>query len=102
MRESAILIFALVVGIVLGMIFYGGLWWTVRRSVSSKSPGTWLIGSFLLRALIAVSGFYFVSRGDWRSLLACLLGFLIARVSVTRLTRAPLEVKSRFAEGMGP
>ena len=89
-------------GILLGAIFYGGLWWTVRSTVSAKSSAAWLIGSFLLRAMIALGGFYFVSRGDWRSLLACFLGFLIARVLVTRLTRVPLAAKTRFIEETEP
>jgi F1F0 ATPase subunit 2 len=75
---------ALLAGILLGAIFYGGLWWTVRRGVVSKTLGAWLIGSFVLRAVMAVGGFYVVSRGDWRSLLACLLGFIVARIGATR------------------
>jgi F1F0 ATPase subunit 2 len=100
--EVAILILALFMGIVLGTIFYGGLWWTVRRIVSSKSPGVWLIGSFLLRAMIAAGGFLFVARGDWRSILACFIGFLAARIGVTRLTRAPLDTKTRVIEETSP
>jgi F1F0 ATPase subunit 2 len=102
MNETSILIMALLAGVLLGMIFYGGLWWTVRRSVSPKSSNVWLIGSFPFRAIIAVGGFYLVSRGNWRSLLACLLGFLIARIAVTRLLRAPHEQKSRCVRGTGP
>jgi F1F0 ATPase subunit 2 len=102
MSETSILIMALLAGVLLGMIFYGGLWWTVRRSVSCKSSNVWLIGSFPCRAIIAISGFYLVSRGDWRSLLVCLIGFLIARIGVTRLLRAPHERKSLCVRGTGP
>jgi F1F0 ATPase subunit 2 len=102
MKESSILILALLAGILLGTIFYGGLWWTVRSTVSSRSSGAWLIGSFPLRAMIAVGGFYFVSRGDWRSLLACFLGFLVARIAVTRVTRAPLGTKTRLIQETDP
>ena len=101
MSETSILILALPAGVLLGMFFYGGLWWTVRRSVSSKSSNVWLIGSFPFRAMIAIGGFYLVSRGDWRSLLVCLLGFLIARVGVTRLLRAPHEQTGRGVGGTG-
>jgi F1F0 ATPase subunit 2 len=102
MRGSSILILALSAGILLGTIFYGGLWWTVRSTVTTKGSGALLIGSFLLRAMIALGGFYFVSRGDWRSLLACFLGFLVARIGVTRLTRAPLATKTRYMQEPGP
>ena len=86
MSETLALTAALLAGILLGAIFYGGLWWTVRRGVLSKTLGKWLIGSFVLRAVVAVGGFYVVSHGDWRSLLACLLGFIVARIGATRLT----------------
>jgi F1F0 ATPase subunit 2 len=46
----------------------------------------------LLRTGIVLAGFYFIARGQWERLVACLCGFVIsrmmARVIVTRLTRA--------------
>jgi F1F0 ATPase subunit 2 len=101
MGEISILIRALLAGLLLGILFYGGLWWTVRRSMSTGHVGIWLIGSFLLRASITIGGFYFVAQGDWRALLACLLGFLMARICVTRLTSTPPERRSRLLQGSG-
>jgi hypothetical protein len=37
---------------------------------------------------VALTGFYFVAGGQWERLLACLLGFFIARMVVTWLTGA--------------
>jgi F1F0 ATPase subunit 2 len=68
-------------------MFFGGLWWTVRKGVSSKRPALWFFGSLLLRMSIALAGFYFVTGGHWERLMMCLLGFVIARFIVTRLTR---------------
>jgi F1F0 ATPase subunit 2 len=95
MNEAPALLLALLAGIVLGAIFFGGLWWTVRRGVSSRRPALWFLGSLLLRAAIALAGFYFVARGDWRRLVACLLGFILGRIGVTWLARAP-KGKSRW------
>jgi hypothetical protein len=50
----------------------------------------------------AFGGFYLVSRGDWRRLLACLLGFLLARILVTRFTRGAIEAKNQVGEGGAP
>jgi F1F0 ATPase subunit 2 len=86
--DSLSLALALVTGIVLGTIFFGGLWWTVRKSLSSRQPGLWILGSLLLRTGLALTGFYFVSRGHWERLLVCLLGFVAARLIVIRLTRS--------------
>ena len=91
MNETLTLALALVAGLLLGAIFFGGLWWTVRKGVSSKQPTLWFFGSLLLRMSIALTGFYFVSGGHWERLLVCLLGFVIARFIVTRLAGPPVE-----------
>jgi F1F0 ATPase subunit 2 len=76
-----------VAGLVLGAIFYGGLWWTVRR-VAAKAAGLWLVGSFVVRAIVVLAGFYAVARGTWYGAVVCLVGFLVARIIVTCATRA--------------
>ena len=87
MNETLSLVLALVTGVLLGVMFFGGLWWTVRKGVSSRRPALWFFGSLVLRMSIALAGFYLVTGGHWERLLLCLLGFLIARIIVTRLTR---------------
>jgi F1F0 ATPase subunit 2 len=92
MLESLTLMLALLLGSFLGAVFFGGLWWTIRRGLASNSTALWFLGSIVIRTAIAVFGFYLIGRGDWHRLLACLVGFLLARASVTRLTRtAPLD-----------
>ena len=89
MNETLALILTLLAGVLLGAIFFGGLWWTIRRGVSSKQPAALFFFSLLLRTGIALAGFYFVARGDWRRVLSCLVGFILARMLVTWLTRVP-------------
>jgi F1F0 ATPase subunit 2 len=91
------LVLALLAGVLLGTIFFGGLWWTIRKGLSSKQPAALFFFSLLLRTGMAMGGFYFVARGDWRRLLACLLGFFLARILVTRLTRAPIAKRVQIA-----
>ena len=91
MNELLPLALALVAGLFLSALFFGGLWWTVRKGVLSKQPAPWFLGSLLLRTGIILAGFYFVSGGHWDRLLACLLGFIIARFIVTRLTGPPVD-----------
>ena len=99
MNDTLPLVLAWVAGGVLGAIFFGGLWWTVRMGTSSTQPALWFLGSLLLRMSIALAGFYFVSGGHWDRLLACLLGFVIARFIVTRLTGPPIEHHNSRAKG---
>jgi F1F0 ATPase subunit 2 len=100
MNETLRLAPVLVTGVLLGVMFFGGLWWTVRKGVSSQRPALWFFGSLLLRMSIALAGFYFVSDGQWERLLVCLFGFVTARLIVTRFTRspvAPLSVPAKEA-----
>jgi len=78
---------ALVVGLVLGAMFFGGLWWTVRLALSSRWAAHWFFGSLLLRTGILLAGFYFACGRDWRRWLVAVIGFSLARVLVSRLTR---------------
>jgi F1F0 ATPase subunit 2 len=83
---------ALVTGLVLGAFFFGGLWWTVHKGVTSETPALWFLGSLLLRTGAILAAFYVVSQGHWSGLVACLLGFLTARVIVVRrLGREPAD-----------
>jgi len=87
MNEALTLALAGLAGAALGAFFFGGLWWTVRRGVSSGHPALWFLGSGLLRMGITLAGFYFVSGGQWKRLVACLVGFILARLAVMWLIR---------------
>jgi F1F0 ATPase subunit 2 len=99
MRETLLLVLALLGGVSLGAIFFGGLWWTVRRGVSSKQPAAWFFGSLMFRTAIALAGFYFVMHGDWRRLVASLCGFILARLCVIRLTGNKFGKRSQMSAG---
>ena len=101
MNETLALVLALVTGVLLGAMFFGGLWWTVRKGVSSKQPALWFFGSLLLRTSIALGGFYWVSGHHWQRLLLCLLGFVTARRIVAWLTQASRETPTRQAREAG-
>ena len=87
MSMNETLTLAWVAGAALGAFFFGGLWWTVLKLASSPRPALWVFGSALARMGIALAGFYLVAGGQWERLIACLLGFVTARLAVTWLTR---------------
>ena len=95
MNETLILALAFLAGGLLGSVFFGGLWWTVRKSVTSQQPALWIFGSLLVRMSVALTGFYFVSASHWERMLLCLLGFVSARLVVTWLTRPNLADQTR-------
>ncbi len=85
MNETLSLVLAGLAGVLLGGIFFGGLWWSVRRGMASGYPALWFVGSFVLRTAITLAGFYVVAGDDWLRLLLCLLGFMLARSGVSWL-----------------
>jgi F1F0 ATPase subunit 2 len=85
MSEVSPLLLALALGTILGAMFFGGLWWTVARGTGSRHAARWFLLSLLLRTSAATFGFYLVGRGSWERLAACLAGFVLARLIVTRL-----------------
>lgn len=87
MNEIVVSCVDLSVGFLLGGLFFSGLWWTVKKGLSSKRSVWWFIGSSSLRIGIVLAGFFFMANGSWKKLLACLVGFFLARVVATRLTR---------------
>ena len=86
MNEMMLLAAAPFAGMLLGAAYFGGLWWTVRKGLASSKPARWFIVSLVVRLGITLPGFYFVAGTDWKRLLACLLGFIVARWIVIRLT----------------
>ena len=98
MNERLILIFPFAVGVLLGAIFFGGLWWTIRKGLSSNRPALWFLVSLLLRTGITLTGFYLVAESNWERLVACLVGFFITRLIVAWLTRSSSLNKPHLAK----
>ncbi len=83
--ETAIL--ALLAGIGVGTVFYGGLWWTVRKGITSRQPAVLFLGSFLARMAAVVPVLFLISQGRLERLALGLLGFFAARTAIVRHLR---------------
>lgn len=84
---------ALLAGGLLGVFFYAGLWWTIRQGASSPTPLRWFFASLVVRTSIVLTGFYVVGAGQPGRMGLCLLGFILARVIVFRITRPVSTVR---------
>ena len=100
MSDNLSLTLVFFAGGLLGVFFFGGLWWTVSRGVTSDWPAVWFLGSLLLRTGMMLAGFLLVSQGDYIKLAVCFLGFLLTRfVIVSRFTQAITSDRVRLDMG---
>lgn len=81
------MILVFIAGMALGMFFFGGLWFTIKKAVTAKIPAIWFFISFFLRVSVVLIGLYYISPGGWQPLTICLIGFIIARFIVIHLTK---------------
>ena len=97
------LMLAVAAGAGLGVLYFGGLWLTVRQLAVSGRPGLLFAASFVGRTVVAVVGFYLVMDSSWERALACLVGFIIARqLLVSRLRPDPEPAVRPGREGVQP
>jgi F1F0 ATPase subunit 2 len=75
---------ALLAGASIGLFYFGGLWWTVRRLPRSPNPVLWSFGSFWIRMTISLVAFYSVMGGRPERLLISVLGFTMVRIVLVR------------------
>ena len=83
MIEFLTIAFSLVLGIGLGIFYFGGLWLTIRHLFSSKNPGTLILASFLGRSVAFLFGFYLVAGIGLKGFAASLIGFTLTKIVLT-------------------
>lgn len=72
----------LLAGFCLGVVFYGGLWLTVRALPKSRHPAMLALGSLWGRTAVVLVGFVLTTAGHWRNAVVCLAGLVFARISL--------------------
>jgi F1F0 ATPase subunit 2 len=84
MIKVIILSLAFVSGLVLGAFYFIALWRTVKRLSETTHPARLMLGSFVVRLAVVLTGFYFVMSGHWERLAMALMGFILMKVILTR------------------
>lgn len=94
------LMLSFLAGIVIGGVYFGGLWATVRGLPDAGKPFRRLGLSFALRAALALAGFTLVLRQGWESLAAAMLAFLVMRgILLRRLGNTSYGIMGGAADG---
>jgi F1F0 ATPase subunit 2 len=81
-------------GAAIGLLYFAGLWATVRRLPSVRRPGLLVFASFVARIAVAVAGFVVLLGGDARRAVVALVGFLAVRTIAVRRGRDAATAKA--------
>lgn len=84
MNQFGFLILAFLAGLLLGLLYFGGLWLTVQRLPAARHPGVLTLASLIIRLGVTLAVFYLVMAGRWERLLVCLAGFFLVRFVLIR------------------
>ena len=84
-------------GIILGLLFFGGLYITVQKMETLKNPALLMILSFMARMGVLVLAFYFISKVGYKEVLFALAGVILTRFVMTYRMRD--QKKERVKRG---
>ena len=85
MNELIAILISISSGIILGMVYFGGLWLTLQRVRTTKQPALLTLASFMGRSALCILGFYLISGIGLRGLALCLAGFVLVKIALIRM-----------------
>ncbi|MFP4661403.1 MAG: ATP synthase subunit I [Halanaerobiales bacterium] len=80
-------------GIMLGIIFFGGLYWTVQQLNTVQRPALLMLISTVLRMAVLLTGLYFIMGGDYRRVLIALAGVILVKLVMTYIMKKDMTIK---------
>ncbi len=82
--NSTSLLLSFLAGILIGGLYFSGLWITVRQLPTARHPALLLLGSFALRLGLLLAAIYLLANAHWSYLLSAIAGVILARVLLIR------------------
>jgi F1F0 ATPase subunit 2 len=79
------------IGVILGIIFFGGLYWTIQQLAETKHPALLMTISLLLRMAILLGVMFYVAKGGYQGILLAMLGMIVVRVIMIFKIKKPEE-----------
>ncbi len=70
----------LIGGILLGIIFFGGLYWSVNQLSKVRHPAVLMIVSAFVRMGILLFGIYLLADSNIKNIFAILIGVILVKV----------------------
>ncbi|MFC1868946.1 ATP synthase subunit I [Thermodesulfobacteriota bacterium] len=82
--DLAFFLLASLWGFILGLFYFGGLWWTLKVVAQKRRVKSFLLLSFFIRTVIALLGFWIIMRQALLPFLCTFAAFLLVRIIITR------------------
>ena len=80
------------IGLVLGLLYFAGLWLTIKNMYKSRSPIATSLLSFALRTAAIFLVLIFVARqGSFIDIIILLIGFIVGRFILSRRIGHPKQ-----------
>ena len=95
MNDALALTIAASAGALLGAFFFGGLWWTVKKGVSSDKPMLLFFASLVIRTAVVLGGFYLALQWGAHRFIACVAGFIAAHMAANIMLFPSGKIKAK-------
>ena len=82
---------AFLVGVILGIFYFGGLYLSVKKIDKVKYPSLLMTVSFIIRMSLLILGFFYISKGDYRNILLALAGVILIRFIMTFTVKSKIS-----------
>lgn len=83
-------------GALLGLVFFWGLWATVKQLGQRRHPVLMILGSLILRFGLVLFAFYLLAHhGGWQQVLSAAIGFTLMRVFIVHRLRSATSVTKK-------
>jgi len=83
------MLIAFIVGVLAGILFFGGLYLTVKKLTTMKYPALFMMLSLIVRLVILAGGLYLIVDGGMKNVLSAMAGIILVRfVMIAKLGKA--------------
>ncbi|MCW9705850.1 ATP synthase subunit I [Fodinibius salsisoli] len=92
MDTSYYILISLIAGLLLGTIYFMGLWYTVKKITGKGRPYLLVFCSFVIRISLVLFGFYLLVLLHWSYLILAFLTFLLTRQMIIHKIGKPANI----------
>lgn len=78
------LVVAFGAGVLIGLVYFLSLKFTIDHMLTAKRPALVMLGSYILRTAFVLFAFYLIMDGELMRLLASLTGFILTRIFLVK------------------